>query len=118
MQGKTLLLILTISSIAIHNFTDQAYAQIREFKITASDGAINDQFGLSVSISGDYAVIGAFFDDDNGNNSGSAYVFKRTDSIWTQEAKLLATDGTENDFFGNSISISENYVVMGAFQDE
>jgi hypothetical protein len=44
-------------------------------KLTASDGAQDDQFGLSVSVDGDTALIGAHFDDDNGTNSGSAYIF-------------------------------------------
>ena len=44
-------------------------------KITASDGAANDQFGISVAISGDTAIVGAFRDDDNGTDSGSAYLF-------------------------------------------
>ena len=47
-----------------------------EAKLLASDRATDDQFGVSVSISGDYAVVGAVFDDDNGDGSGSAYVFK------------------------------------------
>ena len=46
-------------------------------KLTASDGAANDYFGFSVSISGDTAIVGAYGDDDNGVNSGSAYIFSR-----------------------------------------
>jgi hypothetical protein len=46
-----------------------------EEKLLASDGAADDNFGYSVSISGDYALIGAFFDDDNGQYSGSAYIY-------------------------------------------
>ena len=63
-----------------------------EFKITATDAAVGDGFGLSVSISGDYIVVGAPNDDDEGSNSGSAYVFKRNRTIWIQEAKLTASD--------------------------
>ena len=50
-------------------------------KLLASDGEANDEFGLSVSISGDTALIGAFKDSDNGQYSGSAYVFIRTSNI-------------------------------------
>ena len=53
-----------------------AYAQLSEFRITAADSAAGDEFGNSVSISGDYAVVGAMWDDDNGAASGSAYLFK------------------------------------------
>ncbi len=47
-------------------------------KLTASDAAANDNFGVSVAVSGDTAVIGAYLDDDGGSDSGSAYVFTRT----------------------------------------
>ncbi|MCH7566943.1 MAG: choice-of-anchor D domain-containing protein, partial [Nitrospirae bacterium] len=77
--------------------TPPVYSVISEFKITASDGAVNDNFGSSVSISGDYAVVGAMGDDDNGTDAGSAYVFKRTGTSWAQEAKLLASDGAADD---------------------
>jgi hypothetical protein len=46
-----------------------------ETKLTASDAAANDEFGRSVSISGDYAIVGSALDDDAGDDSGSAYVF-------------------------------------------
>ncbi|EPR73009.1 quinoprotein [Winogradskyella psychrotolerans RS-3] len=48
-------------------------------KLTASDAAYSDFFGLSVAIDGDYAIVGAVFNDDNGSNSGSAYFFERED---------------------------------------
>ncbi len=48
---------------------------VQQAKLTASDGAANDAFGWSVGISGDYAIVGAYGDDDKGSNSGSAYLF-------------------------------------------
>jgi len=95
-----------------------AYAQISELKITASDNAANDRFGNSVSISGDYAVVGAIFDDDNGNDAGSAYVFKRTGTSWAEEAKLLPSDGAADDRFGVSVSIFGDYAVVGAWNHD
>ena len=118
MLKKTLILALTISAMAILAIDQAAYAQINEFKITASDGGAVDQFGFSVSISGDYAIVGAFLDDDNGDDSGSAYVFKRTGSSWAEEAKLLASDGAADDGFGFSVSISGDYAVVGAALDD
>ncbi len=82
-------------------------------KLTASDGAIGDAFG-SVSISGDYAIVGARSDDDKGTQSGSAYIFERSDSSWSQIAKLTASDGATYDFFGTSVSISGDYAIVGA----
>jgi hypothetical protein len=90
-----------------------------EFKLTASDGTSWDQFGGSVSISGDYAIVGASEDNDNGNNdSGSAYVFERINSSWTEIAKLTASDGASEDYFGLSVSISGDYAIVGALGDD
>ncbi len=88
-------------------------------KLTASDGAAGDQFGISVSISGDTAVIGAHFDDDNGTDSGSAYVFVRdTNDMWSEQTKLTASDGAAGDQFGISVSISGDTAVIGAHFDD
>ena len=88
-------------------------------KITASDGAINDRFGYSVSVSGIYAVIGAYRDDDNGTESGSTYVFERDGTgTWQEVQKLVALDGDADDNFGCSVSVSGDYVVIGANLDE
>ena len=87
--------------------------------LTASDGVAEDLFGDSVSISGDYAVIGAYGDDDNGDGSGSAYVFERNSGgIWQEVQKLSASDGSANDVFGYSASISGNAILIGAFFDD
>ena len=117
MHSKRLLLTLTIGAILYQALTEPTYAQISEFKITATDGAVSDRFGFSVSISGDYAVVGAYLDDDNGTDAGSAYVSKRNGTSWAQEAKLLPSDGAAGDFFGWSVSISGDYAVVGAHLD-
>ena len=87
-------------------------------KITASDGAPFDEFGNSVSISGDYAVIGALWDDDNGSGSGSAYIFHRSGTSWTEHVKITASDGEAEDWFGYSVSISGDYALIGAYGDD
>ena len=110
MKTKLLLAFIIINLVV----PKSAYTQITEFKITASDGASLDGFGFSASISGDYAIVTAIWDDDNGNNSGSAYVFKRTGTSWAQESKLLASDGSEENIFGVSASISGDYIIVGA----
>ncbi|NNF20660.1 MAG: hypothetical protein HKN67_01865, partial [Saprospiraceae bacterium] len=74
--------------------------------------------GYSVSISGDYACIGAYHDDDGGTNSGSAYIFKRSGTLWSQQTKLTASDAAAGDFFGYSVSISGDYACMGAYNDD
>ncbi len=85
-------------------------------KLLASDGVADDAFGRSVSISGDTAIVGAYWDDDNGTKSGSAYVFVRGTgtSVWIQQQKLLASDGFIGHFFGGSVSVSGDTAIVGA----
>jgi len=87
-------------------------------KLLASDGVAYDEFGFSVSISGDYALIGSPYDDDGGDGSGSAYVFKRSGSSWTELAKLTASDAASLDYFGRSVSIDGDYALVGAIGND
>ena len=82
-------------------------------KLTASDGATEDKFGISVSVSGDTAVVGAFID-----GPGSAYVFVRSAGVWSQQQKLQASDGASADYFGWSVSVSGDTAVVGAYLDD
>ncbi|MFQ6092897.1 MAG: LamG-like jellyroll fold domain-containing protein, partial [bacterium] len=86
----------------------------QQAKLTASDGAGGDEFGISVSISGDYAIVGARSDDDKGNASGSAYIFKRSGTSWSQQAKLTASDGAAYDYFGLSVCLNGDFALIGA----
>jgi uncharacterized protein (TIGR03437 family) len=88
-------------------------------KLTAHDGGVNNWFGYSVAISGDTIVIGAPH-DNTGTNSfqGSAYVFTRSDGVWSFQKKLTANDGEAADQLGISVAISGNTVVAGAFADK
>lgn len=82
---------------------------------SSSDGSASDKLGISVSMSGDYAIIGAYYDDIDANaDQGSAYIFIRENGLWTEQAKLTASDGKANDHFGNSVSISGDYAIVGA----
>lgn len=84
-------------------------------KLTANDGAADDAFGSNVSISGDTVVVGAFGDMVGTNvNQGSAYVFVRSGTTWTQQQKLVATGGAANDVFGRTVAIAGDSVVVGA----
>ena len=90
-------------------------------KLTASDGAVGGRFGWSVSLSGDTVVVGAFANDDNGSESGSAYMFVKPVGGWsnmTQTAKLTASDGAANDQFGWSVSVSGDTVLIGACEND
>ena len=86
----------------------------QQAKLLASDGVAGDVFGTSVAVSGDTVVVSAKGDDDNGNHSGSAYVFVRSETSWSQQAKLLPTDGTPLDQSGVGVAVSGDTVVLGA----
>ena len=88
-------------------------------KLLASDGAQFDTFGTSVAISGDTAIVGANAADGNADVSGSAYIFSQnSDGSWTENDKLLASDGTEFDAFGTSVAISGDTAIVGAHLDD
>jgi hypothetical protein len=84
-------------------------------KITASDGAANDEFGKSVAVGCGRIVVGAYLDDDNGTSSGSAYIY---DLNGIQLAKIKASDGAANDQFGRSVAVGSGRIVVGAQYDD
>lgn len=80
-----------------------------------------DEFGKAVDIDGDYLVVGAQFDDTVDNDRGAVYIFARTNDAerpWQQVAKLTANDSAFRDFFGRTVAISGNYIVVGAPEDD
>jgi VWFA-related protein len=100
-------------SAYIFEMIDNTWTQTA--KIKASDAASYDFFGVSVAIDGDYAVVGAHGNDDNGDFSGSAYVFRKTGGDWDQIAKLLPYDAGPNSRIGFSVGISGQYAIIGSF---
>jgi FG-GAP repeat protein/IPT/TIG domain-containing protein len=86
-----------------------------EAKLTAANGAAGDQFGTSVAVDGDTAVVGAPFRDmPAGNDAGAAYVFVRSGTTWAQETRLKASDGAAGDQFGTSVAVHGDTAVVGA----
>ena len=94
-------------------------SQWLETKLIPSDGRSSDNV-RSVAIAGDLAVLGAWRHDDNGADSGSAFVFRfDSDSqTWAEEVELLASDGGDDDEFGVSVAVAENIVIVGAHQHD
>ncbi len=99
-------------------FTRIAGMWTEQTKLLASDGAANNLFGYSVDLDLDTALIAAWGDDDYGESSGSAYVFTRTDSTWTEQATLVASDGAAGDQFGVSVSLDGDTALIGARMDD
>ena len=110
----------------IFRFDPDTSGWIEEARLVASDGATADRFGNCVSISGppgnEVAIVGAHNNDDNGNQTGSAYIFRKNGANWVEEQKLLASDGAAGDWFGAGVSISgapgNEVVIVGAFEDD
>lgn len=82
--------------------------------VVASDGIVNDRFGQSVSIYGDYLAVGAHYDDDNGNNSGVGFIFKKNGSVWEEQNKMIGSNTGVDDHLGYSVGISADNAILGA----
>lgn len=102
---------------AAYAFVGNGSAWAQQVRLVASDGAAHDGFGMSVSASGEVAVAGApsATVGANGVHQGAAYVFARSSSSWSEQAKLVASDGAEGDWLGFSVSVSGMTVLAGAF---
>jgi hypothetical protein len=102
--------ILVSGGGAVYVFERVGTQWTQEDKLQAGAGS----FGISVAISGDTALVGApIQDDDGGNTTGAAYVFKRLGGVWIQD-RLLASDGAEGDRFGNVVALSGNTALIAA----
>jgi hypothetical protein len=98
-----------------------SYVWTQQAKLTASDAAAGDAFGVSLALggTGDTAVIGAYADDNpGGSDAGSAYVFTRAGTVWTQQQKLTAPDGDAEDWFGAAVALDGNTPVIGTRQND
>ena len=88
-------------------------------RLVGDDSQSGDELGNSVGISGNFAVAGAEFNDNEiANNAGAAYVFEKTAGGWVQAQKLLASDGFGNQHFGEYVAISGDTIVVGAREDK
>lgn len=87
-------------------------------KIVASDGAAGDLFGISVAIDGNTILVGADLHDQKADNAGAVYVYVLKDNQWEQEAKLMASDGSNTDIFGVRVAISGNTALISARRDD
>ncbi|HUU96596.1 MAG TPA: FG-GAP repeat protein [Phycisphaerae bacterium] len=97
--------------------TDGTWVELA--KLFANDGGVSDEFGYSVSVSRNVAVVGAIYHGDPGWEPGAAYVFARgLDEIWSQAAKVVPDDGEHLDWFGNAVAVSGNIAVVGTWPND
>jgi len=90
-----------------------ASSTLPEQEVVADDGSAGDEFGISVAIEGDTALIGAIYQDAG---RGAVYVFSQSDGVWSETQKLTAGDGASNDWFGQSVAMQGDTAVIGAPQ--
>ena len=104
-----------VGSLQIFLSTETGWVQHQ--KLTANDAESGDQFGTALAVSGDYVVVGAPRKDGVGRNSGAAYVIRRQGTEWVEQAKLLASDENRADYFGVSVAIDGDTVLVGAYRN-
>ncbi len=103
---------------AAYIFSNDGAGWAQQSKLYPLDGEAYDAFGISVAIDGHTVIVGASEDDDNGNSSGSAYIFKFDGALWGQNAKLVPDDSNASDFFGEAVAISGNKVIVGSYWND
>ncbi len=111
---------------AAYVFTRESSVWGEKAKLTPSDAAAGDNFGVSVAVEDGTVVVGSWQDDDNGRNSGSAYVFTKPDLGWAntfETMKFTDPDGADNDRFGWSVGVDLDAVrgdlaLVGVYSDD
>lgn len=103
---------LESGSAYIFEFDGLLWNQIQ--KLTANDPANNDNFGYSVSLFGDRALVSAYRNSDDGENAGSVYIFEFDSVNWNQTTNLTALDASANHLFGSSVALVNNKALIGA----
>lgn len=90
-------------------------------KLTAPNRQSSDRFGHSVSISGSTIIVGAYHEDEDAadgdtlQNAGSAYIYTRVGGVWGFFQKIVASDRDSNDYFGYSVAVWEDKMIVGAY---
>lgn len=113
--------ILGAIAVVISLFSKTYAQEFVEFeKVIAADRALEDRFGWSVDIDGDFAVVGAYADDfgDVNPNMGSAYIYQKIGLEWVQIQKIFNSDQDDYDRFGWSVAIDGDYIVVGAYGED
>lgn len=121
-DGDTIVVGAPIKTIGVIGGKGAAYVFVRngttwtqQQRLTANDGALGDNFGTAVTISGNTIIVGAVNHAVGGNSrQGAAYVFVRNGSNWTEQRKLTASDGLTSDQLGGAVDLVGNTAVIGA----
>jgi len=107
----SLLLFLLVARAVAADFDETA-------QIIAGDPGEGDDFGGAVAVDGGLTLVGAYLDDDNGDCSGSAYLFRFDRSDWVQEQKVTPADGAAEDEFGEHVALQGDVALLGAKRND
>jgi hypothetical protein len=100
---------------SVYVFTGSGSNWSEQAHLTAADASRSDYFGFALDLAGDTAVIGAFGADcSEGFDCGAAYIFTHSDTGWTQQAKVIASDAAYATFFGSAVAIDGDTILVGA----
>ncbi len=114
-KGSHILIVVNDSAAAYPLTVDPLVWLVQE--VSAGDAADSDNFGISVALDGDTALVGAPFNDVDGHyNQGAAYVFVKSNGAWVEQQELVSSDGAASDFFGDSVALNGNTALIGAPQ--
>ena len=106
------------NSGSVYVYKENGYGELDEYKIIPNDGDYNEYFGKSLVISDDWLVVSSIYDDENGEKSGSVYVFYYNGLDWIESAKINPEDGDAYDRFGYSVDLFENRIIVGSVYDD
>ena len=118
-QNRSMRTLFSVLVLALTTLSLTAQPLTEVQKLLASDAQNGDEFGVSVSISGDRAIVGAHQEDEGAGDAGAAYVYERDGAgVWQEVQKLVASDAQFVDNFGWSVSISGDRAIVGAWRED
>lgn len=104
---------------AAHIYVRSDSGWVHQQRLVPFDRSTEANFGYSVALSGDTAVIGAYRDDATGaSDAGSAYVFVRSGDTWVEQQKLVASDAAARALFGYAVGVHDDTAIVGAPRSE
>ncbi|MGH8428716.1 MAG: hypothetical protein ACRES7_12205 [Gammaproteobacteria bacterium] len=111
-QGDRILIAVN-DSHAVYPLTVDPLVWLEQ-KVFSSNGESGDLYGISVALDGQTALIGSLASVNGSGRQGAVYAFKESNGVWTQTQRLTASDGTANDYFGDSVVLSGTTALVGA----
>jgi hypothetical protein len=109
---------IVAGAVYYYQFNSDLAKWYEKKKITASDEVAGDKFGSSISISGEYAIIGANGVDGVTGNDGAAYIFQKNDTSWSEVSKITPQGIVGEAYFGTSVDIDGDFALIGSYQDD